>query len=129
MANLLALDAAYSLYIRYRDVEDNGYGNCCTCGKLITVKLGQCGHFISRKHMATRFDEQNTALQCVSCNIFNQGRQLEFSKFIDKKYGAGTSDRILARSRGTRKFEQFEIDALTKHYQEEAARLKKEKNL
>jgi hypothetical protein len=123
------LDDAYSLYIRYRDVEDNGYGNCCTCGKLVMVKGGQCGHFMSRKHMATRFDEQNTALQCVSCNIFNQGRQLEFSKFIDKKYGPGTADRILARSRGTRKFEQFEIDALTKHYKAEAERLKKEKGL
>lgn len=127
--SLLALDAAFSLYIRYRDVEDNGYGNCCTCGKLTTVKLGQCGHFISRKHMATRFDEQNTALQCVSCNIFNHGKQLEFSKFIDKKYGAGTADRILARSRVTRKFDKFEIETLTKHYKAEALRLRKEKGI
>jgi len=55
--------------------------------------------------------------------------QLIFGKYIDKKYGAGTADRILARSRGTRKFEQFEIDALTKHYQEEAQKLKKLKGL
>jgi len=129
MPNIEALDKQFSLYIRYRDVEDNGYGNCCTCGKLITVKSGQCGHFISRKEMATRFDEQNAALQCVKCNIFDQGRQLIFGKYIDKKYGPGTADRILARSRGTRKFEQFDIDALTKHYQAEAARLKKWKGL
>ena len=79
--------------------------------------------------MATRFDEQNCGIQCVSCNIFNQGRQLIFGKYIDKKYGPGTADRILARSRGTRKFEQFEIDALTKHYHEEVQKLKKLKGL
>lgn len=84
---------------------------------------------MSRRHMATKYDEQNVHAQGRGDNRFRSGEQLLYAKAIDKKYGAGTADRILARSRGSRKFEQFEIDALTKHYQEEAARLKKEKGL
>jgi hypothetical protein len=79
--------------------------------------------------MATKYDEQNVHAQSRGANRFHGGEQMIYSKAIDKKYGAGTADRILARSRGTRKIEQFEIDALTKHYQSEVARIKKEKGL
>lgn len=120
---------AFSVFIRLRDADSNGYCRCITSGKLVHWSECDAGHFISRRHMATKYDEQNVHAQGRGDNRFRSGEQLIYAKAIDKKYGAGTADRILARSRGTRKFEQFEIDALTKHYQEEAARLKKEKGL
>lgn len=120
---------AFSIFIRLRDADKNGYCRCITSGKLVHWSECDAGHFISRRHMATKYDEQNVHAQGRGDNRFRSGEQLLYAKAIDKKYGPGTADRILARSRGTRKFEQFEIDALTKHYQEEAARLKKEKGL
>lgn len=120
---------AFALFIKMRDADSNGYCRCITSGKLVHWSECDAGHFISRRHMATKYDEQNVHAQNRYSNRFCAGEQLIYAKAIDKKYGPGTSDRILARSRGTRKFEQFEIDALTKHYQEEAARLKKEKGL
>ena len=120
---------AFSIFIRLRDADKNGYCRCITSGKVVHWSECDAGHFISRRHMATKYDEQNVHAQARGDNRFRSGEQLLYAKAIDKKYGKGTADRILARSRGTRKFEQFEIDALTKHYQAEAARLKKEKGL
>jgi hypothetical protein len=110
------LDKAFSEFIRKRDSNEDGYGKCITCGKTIHYKDGHCGHFISRRHRSTRWDEQNTALQCVACNSFNQGRQFEFGREIDKRYGSGTADRLLAKSRVTCKRGSFEIGVMTEHY-------------
>jgi hypothetical protein len=119
----------FSRFIRLRDADSNGYCRCITSGKLVHWTRCDAGHFISRRHMATKYDEQNVNSQGRGDNRFRSGEQLIYAKSLDKKYGPGTADRILARSRGTRKFEQFEIDALTKHYKAEAERLKREKGI
>jgi len=118
------LDKAFSIYIRTRDTVD-GVGKCCTCGKITEFKGGHCGHFISRRHQATRFNEKNCALQCVSCNTYNQGRQYEFGLFIDQKYGKGTAERLLIESRQVCKRGKVEIDTLTDYYKKEVLKLKK----
>ena len=38
----------FSIYIRLRDSDENGYGKCFTCGKIIFWKKGDCGHGIGR---------------------------------------------------------------------------------
>lgn len=82
-----------------------------------------CGHFISRNHKATKFDFQNTAPQCARCNRFLGGRQYEFGLWIDQKYGEGTAEKILQRSRMVCKRDKTEIDILTKYYKEELKKL------
>lgn len=68
MSNLKAtLDRWFSLYIRLRDSDANGFGRCISCGKLVHYKEADCGHFINRQHMNTRYDERNCNLQCRSC--------------------------------------------------------------
>jgi hypothetical protein len=88
------LDKWFSLYIRLRDATDEGMVQCFTCGVVKYYKSGmQCGHFQSRRHLPTRFDEENCAPQCVSCNMFKQGEQYKFALNLDAKYGEGTSER------------------------------------
>jgi hypothetical protein len=119
----------FSEYRRLLDTDQNGNGHCVTCGKPLHWKEGHCGHFISRRHKATKYDEQNTALQCAYCNTYNQGEQFKFAKEIDKRYGKGTADKILIKSRNVSKFGTFEIDQLTKYYKEKLKELKKSKNI
>ena len=81
------LDKWFSLYIRLRDATDEGMVQCFTCGVVKYYKSGmQCGHFQSRRHLPTRFDEENCAPQCVSCNMFKQGEQYKFALNLDAKY-------------------------------------------
>ena len=65
------LDAVFSQYIRLKDADEFGNATCFTCGKVDHWKKLQNGHFQSRKHYATRWDEMNCQVQCVSgCNMY-----------------------------------------------------------
>ncbi len=88
------LDTQFSLFIRLRDSDIYGYGNCITCGKRNYWKRMDNGHYMKRQHLQTRFDEQNCNLQCKGCNNFEQGANEKYKVAIDKKYGEGISDKL-----------------------------------
>lgn len=69
----------------------NGICTCATCGAKVPIKSAHAGHFISRKHLATRFHEKNVHAQCFACNIHRGGEQYAHSLHIDKTYGTGTA--------------------------------------
>jgi hypothetical protein len=91
-------DKYFSQYIRLKH-SINGVCECVTCGERFDWKRIHCGHFMSRRYQATRFDEKNCAPQCVSCNTYHQGRQFRFAKWIDKTYGDGTADSLEQKSK------------------------------
>ena len=125
-AKITKLDNVFSIYIRLRDRVNEDYSKCMTCSSIIlwrgTNKLDN-GHFMSRKHMATRWEEKNCGAQCVSCNHYGAGRQYEFSIALDSKFGKGTADRMLVKSNGVAKFMPFELDEMIKHYKEKIKEL------
>jgi len=106
------LDKIFSLFIRLRDSDEFGYGNCVTCNKKVYYKEAHCGHFMSRRHLSTRWDEDNCALQCVACNLFNQGRQYEFSLYLGQK----RAEHLLNKSRQTVKFTKSDYLELINKY-------------
>lgn len=63
------LDRVFSEYIRLRDSKPYGYKyfKCISCGMVKPYEQMDCGHFIGRTHMATRFDEKNCNGECKSC--------------------------------------------------------------
>jgi hypothetical protein len=54
--------------IRQKDVNDEGFGACITCDRLIHWKKGDAGHFLPGRHSATKFDPMGIYLQCKPCN-------------------------------------------------------------
>ena len=58
------LDTVFSIYIRRRYAV-NDIAKCVTCGKQDHWKSLQCGHFMSRKHLSTRWNEDNCQVQCA----------------------------------------------------------------
>lgn len=77
------LDAIFSKYIRLKDADENGYATCVTCGASGKWTLMQCGHFIPRSHMYTRFLEANCACQCPDCNGRLRGNLVKFSQHLE----------------------------------------------
>lgn len=61
------LDGIFSKYIRLRDAMPNGYCRCISCGQIKPFSDFDAGHFYSRKHMGTRFDEDNVWAECKYC--------------------------------------------------------------
>ena len=82
------LDTIFSQYIRLRNSE-NEISTCFTCGKEDHWKKLQNGHFQSRKHYSTRWDETNCQVQCAGCNVFKYGEQYIFSQNLDSIFGEG----------------------------------------
>lgn len=81
------LDRVFSIYIRQKYADDNGMVACYTCGKVMHWKKIQNGHFLSRQYLATRWDENNCRPQCVGCNIYGNGKPLDFEERLKKELG------------------------------------------
>ena len=116
------LDTVFSLYVRTKHSK-NGVCTCCTCGRKFEIKKIQAGHFQSRKHYSTRWDELNVHPQCPKCNVFSQGEQYEYAKFLDRTYGEGTAESLVEKARDLVKFSQYELEEMVQHYQHELRRL------
>ena len=82
-------DRVCSLYIRKRDK-----GNyCITCGANWDESF-QAWHFMSRRHLNTRWTEKNIHGQCPKCNLWWAGEQYTHGKWIDGMYWEWTADLI-----------------------------------
>ena len=79
------LDTVFSIYIRTAHSVD-GICTCYTCGKQGTIKELQNGHFVSRGYTATRWHEDNCRPQCVGCNIFGNGKPLDFEEHLKNDF-------------------------------------------
>jgi len=124
------LDKWFSLYIRLRDATDMGVVQCFTCGKIAHYKSGmQCGHFQSRRHNATRWDNKNCQVQCVKCNMFEQGEQYKFGMYLDAKYGLGTSEELEILSKQPFKISRIDYVEKISYYKDLVNKIKKEKNI
>ena len=115
------LDAVFSEYIRRRYAR-NDIATCVTCEKQDHWKKLQAGHFQSRKHYATRWDETNVQVQCSGCNVFRWGEQYKFSKWLDANKGEGTSEGLAEKANQIVKFTTKELEEMIEEYKE---RLKK----
>lgn len=124
------LDKWFSLYIRLREANELGMCKCFTCGIVRHYKDGmQNGHFQSRKHLATRFDEQNCQVQCVKCNVYAWGEQYKFSLALDSKYGKGKAEALQYLARTTLKISRVEYVEKISYYKLLVDNLKKEKGI
>ena len=105
-------DKYFSLFIRERDKDKP----CITCGKITQEK--DCGHFISRRFESVRFDEKNAHGQCIKCNRFQYGNQFQHGVNIDVKYGKGTAEGLLMKSKMFCKRLSYDYEMIAKDYKE-----------
>lgn len=117
-------DKMFSQYIRRRNANHAGVVACFTCGKQDEWKRMDAGHFMSRKHYSTRWDEENVQVQCKKCNIFRAGEQYIFGLQLDKKYGPGKAEELLQKSRSLLKLSTPDLEALIELYQSKLVKLK-----
>lgn len=78
------LDAVYSRVIRLKEADENGIVQCYTCPDSYHWKYMDCGHFIPRDNMSTRFNEMNTKPQCKKCNQMKDGNEIEFAAHLER---------------------------------------------
>jgi len=108
------LDVVFSQFVRLSNADNKGNCTCVTCGKVGHWKTGgiQAGHFMSRKHYSTRWDEDNVKPQCVGCNMFKAGEQYKYSLYL----GNNLAEELHLKSQQITKFTSVELEEMILHY-------------
>tara|TARA_R100001594_G_scaffold142238_1_gene188966 strand:+ start:183 stop:590 length:408 start_codon:yes stop_codon:yes gene_type:complete len=123
------LDKWFSLYIRLRNATDEGMVQCFTSGRAYHYKQIHAGHFMSRRHLATRWCEINVQPQSPADNLFGQGEQYKFGLNLDIKYGEGTAEELQYKARQTVKLSRVDYEDEISYYKNAVNNLKKQKGI
>lgn len=123
------LDNVFSKYIRLRDVMPNGMFRCISCGKIKPISQADCGHYHSRTHMSTRFDEDNCHAECRFCNRFSADHIIGYRENLVKKIGEQRFALLEVKARESKKWSHFELEQLAKYYRARVEMLSKEKGI
>ena len=124
------LDRVFSKYIRLRDMIGNTKTfQCISCGKIKPISQADCGHYVNRQHMSTRYSEMNCNAQCRSCNRFDEGNMQGYRSNLVRKHGESKVLLLESMKYQIHKMSDFEYEALITHYKKEVKRLLSEKGL
>ena len=121
------LDTIFSQYIRRR-YAINDISECYTCNAKNIYKKQQAGHFASRRHYSTRWNEFNVQVQCYSCNICNQGLQFEFGKRLCSQYGDNFAEDLMMESKKVVKFADVDLIDMIEYYTNKILALESKEN-
>lgn len=101
----------FSKWIRERDKYI-----CITCGKIGSGSFMNAGHYISRKHKATIFDERNVHAQCINCNRWGYGNIGVYTLKLQQLYGEGIIRELAQKSIGIKQWTIPELEEIIKKY-------------
>lgn len=119
------LDAVFSQWIRQKYAK-NGLVKCVTCNLVKPIKEMQNGHYVSRVHRATRWDEENCHPQCVGCNMFKEGNKAQYTEYLLDEIGEERLRKLIKRGQEVRKFSGAELQQLIDSYKWKLSILKDE---
>ena len=123
------LDKVFSRYIRLRDAFPNGTFRCISCGKIKPFDQSDCGHYHSRRHMSTRFDEENCNSECRFCNRFSADHLIGYRENLIRKIGTQRFQMLEVKAHQTKKWSCFELEQLIKYYSVLVKKLSDEKGI
>lgn len=112
---VIKLDTVFSQYIRRKDAIDE-IATCVTCGKKEHWSKLQNGHWASRRHYSTRWDEQNCNVQCSGCNVFRAGEIYLYTKYLCSQYGENFPEELYIKSQKTVKFTDVDLIEMIDKY-------------
>lgn len=92
------LDKAFSELVRRTYADSNGFVHCIDCGMMLWWRDSDCGHFVDRDHLATRWDVENARPQAQGCNRFRKGRLYEYGRALNLE-NPGLADRLILKSK------------------------------
>lgn len=123
------LDKVFSQYIRLRDAFPNGTFRCISCGRIKPFEQADAGHYHSRKHMSTRFDEENVSSECRACNRFSADHLIGYRENLIRKIGTQRFQLLEVKAHQTKKWSCFELEQLIKYYSVLVKKLSDEKGI
>lgn len=123
------LDKVFQFYVRLRDSMPGGACRCISCGRVVKFDKIQAGHFRSRKHMSTRWNEFNVNGECFVCNCMDGDHLIDYRRNLIRKIGEQKVQWIESYCHETYKWSDFELLIMIKDYAKKCIHLSDEKNI
>jgi 5-methylcytosine-specific restriction endonuclease McrA len=145
------LDKVISLYVRLRDSREFKYKyfRCISCGRVLPLEQADCGHYMSRRHMNTRFNTNNCHAECRHCNRFSADHLVGYRKNLVmklgtmvwkkrypgrtpdlaslKKFGEQQVDILEMQAHQPKKWDEWELEQLYRYYAAQVIEMDKER--
>ena len=123
------LDKVFSAYIRLRDAMPNGCFRCISCGQIKRFEQGDCGHYHSRTHMATRWEPDNCHMECRGCNRASADHLIGYRRNLVEKIGLDRINRLEMMAHSQKHWLDFELQEKIDYFTREVKRLSAEKGI
>lgn len=118
------LDAVFSQYIRCKHADKEGNVYCYTSGVKMRWQDSQCGHFISRSNLSTRWLEDNCKPQSPHDNCYLSGNIAVYEKKLEQERN-GLPEYLQDVAREINKPTKDELKALIVEYRSKLIQVKK----
>lgn len=112
------LDRVFSRFVRKSSANEHGICKCYTCGVELDWKKISNGHFISRKHFATRWDLDNCRTQCNICNEIKAGNLIVYRDNLTKEKGETFVLELIRKAMVETHFSKPELEEMIQEYKE-----------
>lgn len=108
----------FSIFIRRREADADGYTKCFTCGKRDHWKNLDAGHYIAKNIGGANlyFHEKNVWPQCTHCNRFLHGNQHQYAMRLQARFGNQILEWLEAYRKGSVQYNAGELMVLIKYY-------------
>lgn len=94
----------------------NGFVTCYTCDTKVRLSEADLGHYIDRRHYATRYDERNVRCQCQHCNRVLDGNKEIFRDRLILELGIGVLFQLEDKMPTRMKLDRHDLmDIITKY--------------
>lgn len=111
----------FSLFIRRREADDNGFTKCFTCGAKKHYKELDAGHYIPKSIGGANlyFAEKNIHPQCTYCNRYMHGNLSQYAIRLQAKYGPQILLWLEAQKKHSRQYNPSELTILINYYKKQ----------
>ena len=75
-----------------------------------------CGHYISRRILSTRYYNTNCHAQCKGCNIFKEGNKPAYAIALIKEYGKDVLEELDSLSHILIKYDKPKLKTMIEFY-------------
>ena len=111
--------AQFSLWIRLKNADKNGFVTCYTCGVKRHYKdKMHAGHGIGGRNNSILFEPLVVRCQCLGCNIFGGGKYAIFTRKLIDELGLTVYDKLVTQSNKVRKMTQVDYEAIYEAYKD-----------
>lgn len=106
-------------YVKQKNQDWKGWGNCISCMVYRPVEELQVGHYYSRIHDWTTdlgLCEENTQLQCVPCNNYKRGNPQGYGMGLVRKGGVELLQKLEEAKKTPKRYTIADYEKLLEKY-------------